>query len=166
MCRSRWKRWNAESGLSSSAAETPSGMTIADLASELGVARAICYRLVATLEFAGHADSWGRRQGVSRTSLPALAAKYHPALIELATPMLQALADSTGATAFLTVAIEDEAMVMLSLEPAAASLGPHRLGNRHPLDRGAPGIAILSGRPESFDGAALKYARPARRGTA
>lgn len=127
----------------------PAGLTVADLAAELDVARAICYRLVSTLE--GHGlltrDSGGRIY--LGAGLPALATSYWPSFLSRATAALQALADRTNATAFLSVAERDDAVAVVSLDPSSTSLLRigYRVGSRHPLLRGAAGIAILSGRP-------------------
>ena len=51
-------------------------------------------------------------------------------------------------TSFLVVADGDEAVTVDSVEPT--SLDAHvayRPGTRHAIDRGAPGIALLAGRP-------------------
>ncbi|MFD7136264.1 IclR family transcriptional regulator [Streptomyces sp. NPDC059894] len=137
-------------------AARPGGVTVAELAAELDVARAISYRLVATLEEHGllTRDSDGRVY--LGASIPALAARYWPSLLSMATPVLQELADRTNATAYLSVAERDEAVAVLSLDPSMTSvlrIG-YRIGSRHPLDRGAAGIAILSGRPPAPDDSA------------
>ena len=65
-----------------------------------------------------------------------------------AAPVLANLAEELGMTAFLVVPDRDEAVTVDSVEPT--SLDAHvayRPGTRHPIDRGAPGIALLAGRP-------------------
>jgi DNA-binding IclR family transcriptional regulator len=126
-----------------------SGITVAELAAELGVARAICYRLVATLEGHGLLTRSGDGRVRLGASLPVLAAAYWPGMVSLVSPRLQELADRTGATAFLSVAEGDEAVAVLSRDPSSGSqlqVG-YRVGSRHRLDRAAAGIAILAGRP-------------------
>ena len=62
--------------------------------------------------------------------------------------MLANLAEELQMTAFLVVADGDEAVTIDSVEPT--SLDAHvayRPGTRHPIDRGAPGLALLAGRP-------------------
>lgn len=130
-------------------AARPGGVSIAELATELDVARAICYRLVATLE--GHGlltrDADGRVH--LGASLPALSGAYWPSFLSLATAPLQELADQTGVTAFLVVAERDEAVAVLSLDPSAGSVIKvgYRTGSRHSLALGAGGVTILAGRP-------------------
>lgn len=130
-------------------AEKPGGLTIAEIAAELGIARAICYRLVATLQEHGLVarDALGRIH--LGASLPMLSAQYWPSFLSLVTPTLQELADRTNATGFVSVAERDEAVVVLSLDPSKTSvLGiRYRVGSRHPLNQGAAGIALLAGRP-------------------
>jgi DNA-binding IclR family transcriptional regulator len=65
-----------------------------------------------------------------------------------AAPVLVNLAEDLRMTAFLVVADRDEAVTVDSVEPT--SLDAHvayRPGSRHPIDRGAPGLALLAGRP-------------------
>ena len=122
---------------------------MAELAGELGIARAIAYRIVATL--VEHSlltrDAEGRI--FLGAGVPALAAGYLPGVLSLATPVLQELADETGATAHLSVAEGEEAVAALSIDPSGAHVlrVGYRVGSRHPLGRGAAGIAILAGRP-------------------
>lgn len=129
-------------------AAKPGGLSVADLAAELGVARAICYRLVATLEEHGLLTRDANGHLYLGANLPVLAAGYWPSFLSLVTPTLQELADRTNATGFLTVAERDEAVAVLSLDPSSTSLLRigYRVGSRHPLNRGAAGIAILAGR--------------------
>ncbi len=129
------------------------GVTVAELAAELGVARAIGYRLVATLEDHGLLTRDPEGRVYLGASIPALAAAYWPSLLAKATPVLQELADQTNATAFLSVAERDEAVAVLSLDPASTSLLRigYRVGSRHPLSRAAAGIAILARRAPAPD---------------
>ena len=64
-------------------------------------------------------------------------------------------------TAFLVVADGEEAVTIDSVEPT--SLNAHvayRPGTRHPIDRGAPGLALLAGRlPVSGERAEVARAR-------
>jgi DNA-binding IclR family transcriptional regulator len=63
-------------------------------------------------------------------------------------PWLSTLAEDLGATAFLVVADGEEAVAVLTVEPSRSSFHiAYRPGFRHPLDRGASGIAILAAAP-------------------
>ncbi|MEC3853655.1 IclR family transcriptional regulator [Paenarthrobacter ureafaciens] len=128
-----------------------SGISVADLSAEIGVARAIGYRLVSTLEEHRLLTRDVDGKVYLGASIPALASQYWPGLLSLATPVLQDLADKTNATAFMSVAEGDEAVAVLSLDPAAASVlrVGYRVGSRHPLTLAAAGIAILAARAPS-----------------
>lgn len=123
------------------------GMTVSELAQELGVGRAIVYRLVATLQardFVTRGADGKVRLGLGVTRLQ-LAVR--PMLVELARPLLRELADQVGATAHLTVAEGDQALALVVVEPSWTDFHiSYRVGSRHPLDRGAAGRAILAGR--------------------
>jgi len=136
-------------------AETPSGLTITELAARLAVNRTVVYRLVTTLE--QHAlvrrDSKGRLYvglGVLH-----LASAVQPVLRDLAVPVLRELAESVGCTAHLTVADGDEALALAVVEPSWTDFHvSYRVGARHDLHQGAAGKAILLGR----DGRSEPYA--------
>lgn len=123
------------------------GLTISGLAEELGVGRAVVYRLVATLErrdFVTRAEDGRVRLGLGVTRLQ-LAVR--PILVEAARPVLRALADEVGATAHLTLAEGEVALALVVVEPSWTDFHiSYRVGSRHPLDRGAAGKAILLAR--------------------
>jgi DNA-binding IclR family transcriptional regulator len=63
-----------------------------------------------------------------------------------AAPILAKLANLLGMTAFLVVSDSDEAVTVQVVEPTStAAHVVYRPGTRHPLHRGAPGIALLAG---------------------
>lgn len=137
------------------------GISIAELAAALEVDRAIAYRLVTTLESRGliaRADRGRVRLGAG---LLILASRFEPHLRTLAAPLLRDLAETTRAAAFLSVATGEECVAILVTEPEATLLRvAYRVGSRHPLTRGAAGIAILAGRPFSpEDSEAVRLAR-------
>jgi DNA-binding IclR family transcriptional regulator len=123
------------------------GLTITELAAELGVGRPVVYRLVATLEehhlVSRDPDARVRLAlGVSR-----LAAAVTPIVRNEARPVLRELADAVGATAHLTIAEGDEALALVVVEPSWTDFHvAYRSGARHRLDQGAAGRAILAGR--------------------
>ncbi|CAL9334771.1 IclR family transcriptional regulator [Streptomyces sp. enrichment culture] len=126
------------------------GLTVADLAAHLEIDRAIAYRIVQTLEEHALVSRQGKRVRLG-AGAATLAGRFQHQLVQVAQPALQELADVTGASAFLTVAHgARECVPVAGAEPAA----PHdpvqvgyRIGARHPLDRGANGIAILALQP-------------------
>ncbi|MEV6135611.1 helix-turn-helix domain-containing protein [Nocardia sp. NPDC051990] len=142
-------------------AQSPSGISVADLAKELDVHRAICYRIVATLE----AHSLVTRTADGRIRLgvatAVLASRFEPQFTRDAQPVLHALANETLATAFISAAQGQNCVVIMVAEPEGALLRVgYRVGSSHPLERGAAGIAILALRPEApGDSDAVRQAR-------
>lgn len=137
------------------------GISIAELAAELDVARAISYRIVATLE----AHSLVARMSDGRIRLAAgtaiLGSRFRTRLREVAQPLLRELARRTSATAFLSTLEDDECVVIAVAEPESGILRVgYRIGTRHPVSLGAAGIAILAARSESpHDTEAVRRAR-------
>jgi DNA-binding IclR family transcriptional regulator len=130
-------------------AEEPEGLSVGDLAERLAAHRTIVYRLLSTLREHRlvRRDRNGYRLG---TGVLELAQAVAPALLEAAAPFLTELANELDATAYLTLSDGDEALVALTAEPVGSHVHvAFRVGFRHPLPRGASGIAILAGRPRT-----------------
>jgi len=129
-------------------AERPVG--IAALAAGLGVHRSIVYRIVRTLEdrrLVNRRPDGACELGVG---LQILARNVSRGLREAALPELAAVAGDLSMTAFLVVADRDECVTLFSVEPRHTAIAvAARPGRRHPLDRGAPGLALLAGGPPS-----------------
>jgi Transcriptional regulator len=147
----------------------PDGLSVADLAAEIGIDRAVAYRIVETLEQHGLVvRTEGRRYRLG-AGVIALAERFHPQLLHAASPVLQELADATRAAAFLTVEHDElEGVPVAGAEARAASEAVHvgyRIGVRHALDRGANGLAILALRPP-VEGEPAEVARARERGYA
>lgn len=128
-------------------ADHPEGLTVSDLAAQLELSRPVIYRLLAALFDHGFA----RRSADGRVTIGPgvlrLAQRAQPQVRRAAPPILRELAESTGATAHLTVADGDEAVAMVVVEPSWTDFHvAYRVGSRHPLTRGAAGRAILAGR--------------------
>ncbi|PZS03339.1 MAG: IclR family transcriptional regulator [Pseudonocardiales bacterium] len=139
-------------------AEAPPGRTINELAIELGVSRAVIYRLVATLErhrVVRRADDAHVRLGFG---LLELARDVVPHLRSMAQAPLRTLAEFAGATAHLTVVDAGEALAVAVVEPRSTDMHvAYRTGARHALGLGAAGQAILLGqRRERPDAAAAR----------
>lgn len=131
-------------------AVSPAGISVPELACELDVHRAICYRIVTTLE--SHRLVARTEDGRIRLAvgLATLAANFEPQFNQDVLPLLRALANLTHATAFLSAAEGRECVATLVAEPEDTVLTVgYRVGKRHPLTRGAAGIAILAARPEN-----------------
>ncbi|GAA0683418.1 helix-turn-helix domain-containing protein [Marinobacterium maritimum] len=125
---------------------------MARIAEELEINRAIAYRIVATLE--NHGLVVRTDSGLIRLGATALmySHRFQPQLRSVAKPLLEALANKTGATAFVSVAQGDDCYVIMVEECNTGILRVgYRVGSRHPLNKGAAGIAILSNRPQCDD---------------
>lgn len=121
-----------------------------ELADALDVHRAVAYRILATLEnrqLATRGQDGFYRLG---SGVLAVADRYMSQYRTAAQPVLQKLADQTSMTSFMAVADGVHAVALAVAEPAAReSIGiSYRIGSRHPLDRGADGLAILAQRAE------------------
>ena len=121
-------------------------MTIDEVATQLKLGRSVSYRMIRTLEdhHLVSRDSSGRLTG--GTQLVALARGVENEMQAVAAPILTELANGLGMTSFLVVSDGQEAVTVQVVEPTAtAAHVAYRPGTRHPLDRGAPGIALLAG---------------------
>lgn len=120
-------------------------LTIAELAGALGVHRSVAYRILRTLE--DHSllvrDDAGRVQ--PGPGLAVLARGVSRDLQTAALPELTQLANSLNMTAFVAVWDHQDCVTLVTVEPrhSAATLAQHP-GTRHPVNIGAPGIAIQS----------------------
>ncbi|MFV2019562.1 helix-turn-helix domain-containing protein [Micromonospora sp. LOL_023] len=128
-------------------AEAAGGVTVTEAAHQLDVGRAAVYRLATTLA----AHGMLRRDTAGRLRLGAgllqLARRAQPLLADAALPALRVLAESSGATAHLTVAEGAEAVALAVVEPSWTAFHvAYRAGSRHPVGRGAAGRAIQAGR--------------------
>jgi DNA-binding IclR family transcriptional regulator len=135
--------------------------SIMDIAAGLGLHRSITYRLLRTLE----AHELVERDTAGRywlgVGVSALARSVRSDLQTAALPRLEALAEDLSMTAFLVVRVGGEAVTVASVEPRdTAAHVVYRPGTRHPLDRGAPGLALLMPEaPSADDRDALREAR-------
>jgi DNA-binding IclR family transcriptional regulator len=126
-------------------AEAPGPLSIAELATELGVHRSIAYRILRTLE--DHRMVVRDASGAVQLGpqLAALARGVSRDLQAAALPELTAVAGDLGMTAFLVVLDRDECVTLVSIEPRHTNGSvAQRPGTRHPISVGAPGIAIQS----------------------
>ncbi|TXS19701.1 MULTISPECIES: IclR family transcriptional regulator [unclassified Streptomyces] len=143
----------------------PEGLTVAEIATQLGTDRATAYRVVDTLEqHALVARGVGKKIRLGAGAV-VFASRFQPQLIRAAGPVLQELADAAGVAAFLSLAQGGDACVpVLSAEPARQTIFQvsYSIGAGHPLDRGANGIAILALQPAAeSDSEAVGRAREA-----
>ena len=128
-------------------AEYPRGISVAQVASELGVGRTVAYRLVSTL--VEHRFAQRDEDGLVRLGwgAVALARSAGPQLRAQALPILRELADAVEATAHLTVTEGEQALAIAVVEPRWTDFHVgYREGSRHLLTQGAAGKAILVAR--------------------
>lgn len=129
-------------------ADAPGALTIAQIADGLGVHRSIAYRLLRTLEhhrLVRRDANTNYRPGVG---LAVLARTVDASLQAAALPELTELARDLGMTAFVVVRDGDDAVTLHTVEPRQSRVHvAYRPGVRHPMDRGAPGLALLAGGP-------------------
>lgn len=133
-------------------ARSEGGLKIAELADQLGLHRAIAYRIVSTLADHGMLTRLSDGRIVLGSGAIVLGAHAEGSLRALARPVVERLAESSGSTAFLSMAQGEECVAILTEEPRDAFINIHyRVGSRHPVSRGAAGLAILAARPERPD---------------
>lgn len=126
-------------------ADADTALTIAEVAAALEVHRSIAYRILRTLEDHGVVirDAAGAVRLGPR--MAALARGVSRGLQSAALPELTSVANDLGMTAFVAVLDRREVITLVSVEPRQAhATVAQRPGTRHPLDRGAPAIAIQS----------------------
>jgi DNA-binding IclR family transcriptional regulator len=124
------------------------GVSVEATAEALGLHRSIVYRLLRTLELRHLVERDADGDYSPGPFLAVLSRSVRRSLRAAAAPELVRIAEDLQMTTFLVVADRDEAITVDSVEPT--SLNAHvayRPGTRHPIDRGAPGIALLAGRP-------------------
>lgn len=124
------------------------GVAPAELASRLGLHRAQVYRMLGTLAEHRLVRRVQSSRYVLGVGIVEMAGRVAGSLQAAATPHLHSLAEDLRATAFLSVADGDGAVAVAVAEPRGTAFHvAYRVGYRHPLTRGAPGLAILAGRP-------------------
>ena len=126
-------------------ASSPTGMTVNQVADDIGVHRTIAYRLLSTLaqyRFVAKGED-GRYR--SAAALAVLGASFDNNVRQLCVPTLRNLADELGTTVSLLVAEGDQQVAVAVMVPTNVyyQLAFHE-GSRYPLERGAAGIALLA----------------------
>jgi DNA-binding IclR family transcriptional regulator len=129
-------------------AQEPAGLTVTELAQRVGTHRTNVYRLLATLAQHRLVRRGSDGRYLLGTGLVDLVRAVAPDLRTAALPVLAELAEKVRATAFLTLADGEEAVALAVVEPRRTHMHvAYRVGFRHPISRGASGLAILAGRP-------------------
>lgn len=124
-----------------------SGLTIQEVAEQLGVHRTVASRLLATLQ---QFRLISRHDGRFRpgSGLAVLGATFDHNLRELSMPVLRRLAEATHATASLLVAEGDQQVSLAVLVPRGVAYTlSFTEGSHYPLNRGAAGLALLAAGP-------------------
>lgn len=126
----------------------PAAPSIADIAAELEVHRSIVYRILRTLEDRRlvRRDAAGRVHPAP--GLAVLARRVEHDLQAAALPELSAISADLGMSAFVAVWDGQDCTTLVTVEPPQGNLVTQRPGTRHPLGRGAPGLAIAADLPE------------------
>ncbi|WP_137149689.1 IclR family transcriptional regulator [Mycolicibacterium sp. CR10] len=126
-------------------ASSPSGLTVSEVADDIGVHRTIAYRLLSTLaqfRFVAKGED-GRYR--SAAALAVLGSSFDNNVRQLCVPTLRGLADDLGTTVSLLVAEGDQQVAIAVMVPTNVfyQMSFHE-GSRYPLERGAAGIALLA----------------------
>jgi len=134
---------------------------IAEVAQSVGLHRSIAYRLLRTLEDHQLVERDAGGRYALGLGVAALARGVRTGLQAAATPRLDELVTELRMTAFLVVRAGDEAVTVTSVEPHDSPAHvTYRPGTRHPVGRGAPGLALLMPEPPtSGDRPELQTAR-------
>lgn len=129
-------------------ASAPTGLTVQQVADHVGAHRTIAYRLLATLSQFRYVAKGEDGRYRPAAGLALLGSAFDNNLRQLAVPTLRALADELGTTVSLLVAEGDQQVAIAVIVPTQVfyQLSFHE-GSRHPLDRGAAGVALLASLP-------------------
>jgi DNA-binding IclR family transcriptional regulator len=140
-------------------------VSLSQVAETAGLTRPTAHRLLATLTVAG----WVRKSSTGRYALTGKltgiggAASRGAGLREIARPVVTALAQATGDTAYLLAPREGRALCVDRVE------GPHpirvhhvNVGDMLPLNAGAGPVTILAHRPDLLEHVALDDAARSR----
>ncbi|RJO79421.1 HTH domain-containing protein [Nocardia panacis] len=148
-------------------ARRPQGLSVTEIADQVGVHRTVAHRLIRTLE----SHRLCRRDDFKRVlpgfGLVRLAEPVEQDLRTLARPVLEELADGTQATAHLVVresAAEVRSLMVVEPRRAPMHIG-FQVGRVDPIDRGSAGLAILAALPQQ-PGERAEIAAARRRGYA
>src|SRR5690606_8059148 len=129
-------------------AGAPDGLTVQQVADEVGVHRTIAYRLLGTLSQFRYVIRGDDGRYRPAAALALLGAAFDNNLRQYSVPVLRALADEVGTTVSLLVAEGDQQVAIAVIVPTQVfyQLSFHE-GSRYPIDRGAAGIALLASMP-------------------
>ena len=119
------------------------GMSVQEVADRLGVHRTVAYRLLVTLVQFRYIVRSEEGRYFPGAALLALGSSFDRNIRQACVPILQRLATERRATVALLVAEGDEAVSVAVIVPRDVDYHlTFREGSRHPLSRGAAGIAL------------------------
>jgi DNA-binding IclR family transcriptional regulator len=137
------------------------GLAINDVAEALGVHRTIAYRILNTLSDANliHRSDDNRYHGAA--GLLQLTSAAHDSLRAAALPVLHDVANELASTVSLLIREGSDAVALAVVEPRGPSYHvSFAQGGRHPLNKGAAGLAIqASQRPSAGEAEDVRLAR-------
>ena len=119
--------------------------SIGQVAEHLGVHRSAAYRLSRTLEahYLVRRDETGKIHPAA--GLTNLARGVENSLQTVGLPIMTKIADALEMSCFIAVAQGADCFTLMAVEPTTSHALTQHPGTRHHLDRGAPGVALLSG---------------------
>ncbi|RFU22148.1 IclR family transcriptional regulator [Geodermatophilus marinus] len=121
---------------------------VAEIAAALSLHRSIAYRLLRTLEDHDLVERDDAGHYWLGLGVAVLARGVRSGLQAAALPRLHALVAELGMTAFLVVRAGGDAVTVTTVEPQDTTAHVvYRPGTRHPVGRGAPGLALLMPEP-------------------
>jgi DNA-binding IclR family transcriptional regulator len=129
-------------------AASRTGLSVQQVAEDIGVHRTIAYRLLNTLAQYRMVAKGEDGRYRSAAGLAVLGASFDNNVRQLSVPTLRGLADELGTTVSLLVAEGDQQVAIAVIVPSNVfyQLNFHE-GSRYPLERGAAGIALLASMP-------------------
>lgn len=119
--------------------------SIGEVAQALGVHRSVAYRLLRTLEahYLVRRDEAGKI--LPAAGLTNLARGVENSLQTVGLPVMTKIADALEMSCFIAVAQGTDCFTLVTVEATTSHAVTQHPGTRHHLDRGAPGVALLSG---------------------
>lgn len=119
--------------------------TIGQVAEQLGLHRSAAYRLLRTLEahYLVRRDDAGKVHPAA--GLTNLARGVENSLQTVGLPVMTKIADALEMSCFIAVAQGADCFTLVTVEATTSHAVTQHPGTRHHLDRGAPGVALLSG---------------------
>ncbi|MFC9835524.1 IclR family transcriptional regulator [Rhodococcus sp. NPDC127530] len=130
------------------------GLTVQEIADRVGVHRTVAYRLLSTLASFRYIIRGEDGRYRPAAALVALGNSFDRSVRQKCMPILQRLVADQRATVALLVAEGDEAVSVAVIVPRDVNYHlSFREGSRHPLDRGAAGVALRAALPPRPDDA-------------